>query len=405
LVAVIVLMSVVVLSGEELKHVPPAAPTFVLLHSFTGADGLTPVAGLIRDAGGNLYGTTRNGGASGNGVVFKLSPTGTETVLHNFAGYPTDGEIPLAELVRDVAGNLYGTTDSGGASGFGVVFKLSPNGTETVLHNFAGYPTDGASPGGLVQDAAGNLYGTTREGGTGCKPGGCGTVFELIRCSSAPSGYDFKVLHNFNGRDGGGPSRSLVRDAAGDLYGTASDGGTGSFGTVFKLSPTGALTVLHNFTGGADGQYPAAGLVRDGAGNLYGTTPGGGTSGYGVVFKLSPAGTETVLYSFTGGADGWGPGAGLLRDAAGNLYGTTVYGGGGNSNVCSTGGCGVVFKVSPTGTKTALYSFTGGVDGGNPQAGLIQDVVGNLYGTVPIGGATSTCDPPRGCGVVFRLTP
>jgi uncharacterized repeat protein (TIGR03803 family) len=402
LLAVIVVMSVVVLSGQELKHVPPAAPSFTVLYEFAGypTDGAGPVGGLIRDAAGDLYGTTLVGGASGGGVVFKLAPTGTETVLYSFTG-GADGEFPQAGLVRDAAGNLYGTTSQRGSSacgvGCGTVFKLSLIGTETVLYSFTG-GADGATPyAGLIPDTAGNLYGTTYSGGAHGK----GVVFELIRCSSVASGYEYKVLYSFTGgADGGNPDAALLRDAAGNLYGTAAYGGAGNAGVVFKLSPTGSETVLHSFSG-ADGALPHAGLVRDTAGNLYGTTLVGGAAtgtcnppyGCGVVFKLSPTGTETVLHSFTGGADGANPYAGLAQDAAGNLYGTAA--GGGISNA------GVVFKLTPTGTETVLHTFTGGADGSIPVAGLIQDAAGNLYGTAAAGGIGF----PVQAGVVFRLTP
>jgi uncharacterized repeat protein (TIGR03803 family) len=327
-------------------------------------------------------------------VVFKLSPSGTETVVYRFSGQ--DGANPHAGLVRDGAGNLYGTT-SGGGAGVGVVFKLSPSGTETVLHSFTG--DDGINPLDLVRDAAGNLYGTTASGGSW----NIGVVFELVRSDST---YQSKVLFTFTGnmkQDGAYPLAGLVRDVAGNLYGTTSYGGTHGWGVVFKLSPTGSETVLHSFTNGADGAYPAAGLIQDAAGNLYGTTYGAGAHGFGVVFELircdsEPSGYEfRPLYSFTGGAAGAYPLAGLVRDMAGNLYGTTSYGG--------THGWGVVFKLSPTGSETVLHSFTNGADGAYPAAGLIQDAAGNLYGTTTQGGATSTCEPPYGCGVVFKLTP
>jgi uncharacterized repeat protein (TIGR03803 family) len=422
LVALIVVMSVVVLSGEELKHVPPASPSFTVLHSFAESptDGAHPEAGLTLDVAGNLYGTTLVGGPEpsacgtlGCGTVFKLTPTGTETVLHSFAGGPTDGSESFSGLIRDTAGNLYGTLFSGGAHGSGVVFKLSPSGAETVLHSFTGGADGGYPAAPLVQDAAGNLYGTTTGGGA--VPGSAegGVVFELIRCASAPSGYDFKVLYSFTGADGSYPTGALIRDSAGNLYGTTDVGGatstchpTHGCGVVFKLSPTGTETVLHSFAG-PDGANPfRAGLARDAAGNLYGTTQNGGAassacanSGFGtcgVVFKLSPAGTETVLHTFTGGADGANPLAGLVRDAAGNLYGTASDGGAACFDNAIT--CGVVFKLSPTGAETVLHTFTGGADGGQPEAGLIQDLTGNLYGTTVFGGA-------YGLGVVFKLTP
>ena len=241
-------MSVVVLSGQELEHLPPAAPAFTVLHPLAGAprDGAFPYAGLI--SSGNLYGTTYEGGSgrcfdresgeSGCGVVFTLSPAGTETVLHNFKG--GDGANPHADLILDAAGNLYGTALGGGMEGgfcggdgtCGVVFKLSPSGTEKVLYSFTG--PDGANPlAGLIPDAAGNLYGTTALGGDS----NVGVVFELIRCSSAPSGYDFKVLYSFKGgADGATPQAGLIQDAVGSLYGTALGGAHGA-GVVFKLTP------------------------------------------------------------------------------------------------------------------------------------------------------------------------
>jgi uncharacterized repeat protein (TIGR03803 family) len=420
LLAGIVLVSVVVLSGQELKHVPPASPSFVVLHSFDGADGWLPSgggAGLIQDALGNLYGTTEEGGASDRGVVYKLGPSGTETILYSFTG-GADGATPLAGLVRDAAGNLYGTTLYGATSNAcapedscGVVFKVSPSGTETVLHTFSN--TDGQLPqAGLVRDAAGNLYGTTFFGGAH----GAGVVFELIRCNS---GYDFKVLYSFTGgADGGYPQAGLIRDTTGNLYGTTWNGGTkngecggGACGVVFRLSPSGSETVLYSFTGGADGANPSAGLVLDAAGNLYGTTyHGGAQSGAcqggtcGVVFKLGGTDVETVLHTFSGGADGGNPTAGLVRDAAGNLYGTTPLGGA-ESGACQGGTCGVVFRLSATGSETVLHSFTGGADGANPSAGLVLDAAGNLYGTTGYGGANSACPLSSGCGVVFRLAP
>ena len=257
----------------------------------------------------------------------------------------------------------------------------------------------------LTQDSKGNLYGTTLGGGEFCMEyGGCGVVFRVDRTGNET------VLYNFcpNGwgkcTDGAFPQAGLIRDAAGNLYGTTSGGGAHGVGTVFKLCPTGAETVLYSFAGGADGANPFAGFIRDEAGNLYGTTTGGGPSGQGTVFKVDPAGSETVLYSFTGGTDGGYPEAGLIRDEKGNLYGTTFFGGL-DSPFCSYF-CGVVFKVDTTGLETVLYSFTGGADGLNPGAGLMLGKGGDLYGTTAYGGADSdpSCATGIGCGVVFKLT-
>lgn len=395
-------------SAQETTH------TYSVLYSFTGgADGGFPDAGLIADGAGNLYGTTHFGGSSscangsiGCGVVFKLDPLGNETLLHTFTG-GADGNEPSAALVRDAAGNLYGTTPYGGNTGgncssslCGVVFKLDPLGNETVLYSFT-LGADGGYPwGGVIRDASGNLYGTTVFGGAY----GYGVVFKLD-----PLGNE-TVLYSFtHGADGAFPYSGLIRDGAGNLYGTTSQGGNtsnscpngGSFGcgVVFELDPAGNETVLYAFPGGASGWSPEAGLVRDRAGNLYGTTPFGGqttgrcfvpsppAAGCGVVFKLDPSGNETVLHTFTQTPDGSGPNGGLLRDRAGNLYGTTSSGG--------TSNAGILFKLDPAGKETLLYSFTGGTDGHSPVAGLAQ-YKGSLYGTTENGGA-------YGNGVVFKL--
>jgi len=376
--------------------------TYTVLHEFKGypTDGANPFQEhLIGDSAGNLYGTTASGGASASqGVLFKLGSTG-ETVLYNFTG--PDGKYPYAGVIRDSAGNLYGTTYSGGASGYGVVFKLDTTGTESVLYSFTG-GADGASPyAALLQDSAGNLYGTATGGGIGgCIPNGCGVVFKLDTTGTET------VLYSFTGgTDGGYPGAGLIQDAAGNLYSTTFDGGASGAGVVFKLDTTGTETVLYSFTRGADGGGPKAGLIRDSAGNLYGTTEFGGASGFGVVFKLGMTGTETVLYSFTGGADGANFSAGLIADSAGNLYGTTASGGA--SSGCG-GGCGVVFKLDTTGTETVLHSFTGGAGGAGPSGGLSQDSTGNLYGTAEYDGVFSGDDCKvsfLGCGVVFKLQP
>ncbi len=430
-------------------------------------DGIQPFAGLIEDASGNLYGTTNGGGSTnssdcnegscGYGTVFKLTPSGsgyTKTVLYNFCSQTncTDGANPYAGLIEDAAGNFYGTTYNGGANGGGTVFKLTPSGngyTQSVLYNFCSQSqgsaacTDGVNPyAGLIEDASGNLYGTTNLGGTGVAlvdgVYGYGTVFML-----APngSGYKYTVLYNFcppGGNafctDGAAPNAALILDASGNLYGTTVLGGTGtpaleciglSCGTVFKLSPNGSgytETVLYSFCsqGGSnctDGAYPySTGVIEDGSGNLYGTTSAGGVNscdspGCGTVFKLAPNGdgsyTESVLHSFNY-TDGAGPDAGLIEDASGNLYGTTSSGGTGLSWECEGCSSGTVFELSPSGngyTETVLYSFCsqGGTqctDGAVPVAGVIQDASGNLYGTTEFGGVNGI-----DWGAVLKLSP
>jgi uncharacterized repeat protein (TIGR03803 family) len=384
---------------------PPAeAQTFNVLYTFTGgADGRFPFAGLISDAKGNLYGTTLNGGSSacsdGCGVVFMVDETGSEKVLHHFTGTKGDGACPYAGLVRDAKANLYGTTYYGGSGkcydgygyGCGTVFKVDKAGKETVLHSFTESGGDGTYPQtGLIQDAAGNLYGATYQGGASSY----GTVFMLDKTGKET------VLYGFSGSpDGAGPVDFgyLVRDANGSLYGTTAEGGASDVGTVFKLDKAGKETVLYSFTGtGGDGSYPIAGLLRDAAGNLHGTTETGGASGDGTVFMLDKTGKETVLYSFlgTGFADGAEPEAGLARDSKGNLYGTTSAGG--------SSGFGTVFKVGKNGKETVLHSFAY-FDGAVPFAGLLRDANGNLYGTTEYGGTYG--GGPYGKGTVFELIP
>ena len=351
-----------------------------VLYNFTwGADGGEPYAGVIRDSAGNLYGTTQSGGAAKEGVVYKLDSTGHETVLYSFTG-GADGGDPYAGVIGDSAGNLYGTTYRGGTTGKGTVYKLEITGEETVLYSFPD-GADGENPyAGVIGDSAGNLYGTTYGGGSA----NAGVVYKVDS-----AGHE-TVLYTFTGgADGGGPYAGVIRDSAGNLYGTTINGGTAGAGVVYKLDTTGQETVLYTFTGGADGSYPFAGVIRDSAGNLYGTTHGGFMAGAGVVYKLDTTGHETVLYTFKGGADGGYPYAGVIRDSAGNLYGTT-YGGG-------TASWGVVYKLDTTGQETVLYSFTGGADGGEPMAGVIGDSAGNLYGTTNYGGGTATA------GVVYKL--
>lgn len=363
------------------------AQTFTVLHSFSGPpDGAGPEGGLVPDSAGNLYGTTANGGVHSLGTVFKLDTTGRETALHSFTGQE-DGAHPLyVTLIQDSTGYLYGTTYEAG-HGYGVIFKLNSKGKETVLRTFSGW--DGANPyAGVIRDAKGNVYATTIAGGSE----NLGAVFKLTGFRKG------KVLHSFRetsyGYDPVGP---LVQDAKGNLYGTTIAAGGIAGGVVFKLNKRGKETLLHDFTGEPDGDLPYAGLILDRAGTLYGTTEQGGTTNLGTVFEIDTAGKEVVLYSFTGEPDGNGPGPGsLLMDAKGTLYGTTVLGG--------TANMGTVFTLDTAGNEKVLYNFTGKGDGGLPSAGLIVDANGNLYGTASQGGDLS-CNPPYGCGVVFKLTP
>jgi len=459
-----------------------------LLHSFTGgADGANPYAGVIADAAGNLYGTTYLGGANGQGVIYKLDTANVETVLHAFGGqvggfpqsglvadaagnfygtvvdavYKLDatghytvlkglsvnspgGEASVGTLAIDAAGNLYGTTRTSQApdspSRFGLVYKLGTGNVLTVLYRFPGPPQHGNSVGGgptagVLLDPAGNIYGATPYGGVGgmvyvitpsgqektiyrfpAATGGTEPVAGLtagpegnfygttVSGGPANQGVVFKVdpagnetvLYSFKGgTDGGGPMSAVTFDGAGNLYGTTRGGGAGNPGTIYRLEASGNETVLHVFTGGYDGALPS-GVVLDPAGNLYGTTASGGTSNQGVIFKVDPAGQETVLYTFIGGADGGDPN-GVIRDPAGNLYGTTHNGG---------LGTGVIFELDAAGQFSVLHSFTGSRPGGeggggSPDAGVIRDEAGNLYGTTAAYGITSTGH--QGEGVVYEL--
>ena len=382
--------------------------TETVLHSFDlgSGDGYAPYGGVIFDGAGNLYGTTLEGGTQDRGNVFELSPDGgggwTETVLHSFRLNGFDGILPQAGLFSDAAGNLFGTTANGGSYNVGTMFEMSHNGNGgwiEKVYSFDYNGTDGAGPeAGLISDAAGNFYGTTSAGGNSA----AGTVFEMSPNGSG--GWTEKLLYSFGeGLDGIGPQAALVSDANGNLYGTTSAGGFYRAGTAFELSPNGSggwtERVLHTFGEAADGSVSLAGLIFDGAGNLYGTTSSGGVNFYGTAFELSPNGgggwTETVLYSFGAGTDGAVPPAGLIRDGAGNLYGTTYSGG--------TYNLGTVFELTPNGSggwvETVLYSFNNnGLDGTNPYSGLIFDSAGNLYGTTFYGGTHNT-------GIVFELTP
>ena len=311
-----------------------AAGTVSILHTFpTGAtDGEAPDGTLIQGSDGNFYGTTSGGGASSEGTVFTITPAGSETVLHSFVNGTTDGASPSNHLVQASVGLFYGTTNAGGIFGYGTVFKITSSGTETVLYSFAGGVVagrqDGADPfGGLIEASDGDFYGTTSGGGANS----VGTVFKVT-----PSGTE-SVLYSFAGgtTDGSTPDGGLIQASDGNFYGTTANGGANNDGAVFKITPAGAETVLYFFAGGtADGAFPGDSLIQASDGNFYGTTTYGGASNQGTVFRITPAGVETVLYSFAGGtADGANPVGSLIQTSNGDFYGTTVYGGAGNYGI------------------------------------------------------------------------
>lgn len=388
----------------------PAIAHESILYSFgSGTDGASPRGGLIFDNSGNLYGTTISGGTYGYGTVFELSPNSgggfTEQVLHNFENNGVDGQLPATGLVFDASGNLYGVTQQGGAYDSGTVFELSPQSgglwSETVLHSFNSRASsgDGWHPeGALLLDSSGNLYGTTVFGGVH----NLGAVFEL---SPQPGGdWSETILHSFGNvrDDGANPFSALIFDSSGNLYGTTVASGSKRYGTVFELSPnsTGGWkeTVLYNFIfQSVNGYDPYAGLVFDAIGNLYGTANYGGADNAGVVFELTATAsgdwTEKVIHSFNYNySDGDYPDATLIFDSAGNLYGTTIEGG-------HYGG-GVAFKLTPSGAnwkETLLHNFGGDGDGTLISAGLIFGPSGKLYGVTSAGGAFNG-------GTVFEIT-
>jgi len=374
-----------------------SAQTFTVLYSFTGgADGRAPYAGLVRDNAGNLYGTTYQGGSPtwcphGCGTVFKVDTAGNETVLHTFLG-GKDGAYPsYGYLLRDAAGNLYGTTYDGASPGNGTAFMISAAGKELFLP-FAGGANGGHPSAGLISDPAGNFYGTTTYRGSGCAPYGCGTVFKISKTGKET------VLHSFsNGSDGAYPYAQLLRDSAGNLYGTTQGGGTDGVGTVFEIDSSGKEKVLYSFHADpADGNFPYAGLIEDASGNLYGTTAYGGMLGAGIVFKIDKSGQETIVYNFCAQfcADGGTPYGNLVMDSSGNFYGTTSSEGDPESS------SGTIFKLTPTGQLTVLHTFCSQFqcsDGAIPLDGLLLDKSGNLYGTASSGGVNNH-------GTVFKLT-
>jgi uncharacterized repeat protein (TIGR03803 family) len=380
-----------------------------IVFDFTGADGSSPQGGVIFDQAGNIYGTTLEGGTTGDGTVFELLPQAgggwSEQILHSFTAATSDGENPRgSSLTLDASGSLYGTTTFGGSKGTGVVYVLVHSGSswhEKIVHTFGRFGGDGFYPKGtLVLDASGNLYGVTSNGGAY----GYGTVYQI---SVATNGtWTEKILYSFNnnGHDGNSPLGTLIFDGAGNLYGTTQLGGLYSGGTVFELvpQPAGAWKerILYHFHERPGATQPYTGVVMDASGNLYGTTHSGGKYDYGTVYRLSlrAAGgwQETILYSFTGNDVGIsGPATELTFDTAGNLYGTTNDGGANFS--------GSIYKLTPnsdgTWTESTFYSFSD-TSGGPafPESGLILGPDGKFYGTTAGGGSISL-------GTVYSISP
>ncbi|HWA89566.1 MAG TPA: choice-of-anchor tandem repeat GloVer-containing protein [Rhizomicrobium sp.] len=352
--------------------------TYTVLHQFAGGanDGAGSGANVTIDDEGNIYGTTDFGGAKDDGTVFKLATNGNVTVLHSFSG--SDGEGPDGGVIVTKKGVVIGTAGGGGTSGNGVIFQITKKGKFKVLHNFSS--NDGSFiRGDLVGDKDGNLYGTALFGGVN----GDGTVFKYAADGT------FSVLHAFNGDDGEFPEHGVVLDRAGNLYGVTAFGGDSDNGTVFKIASDGTFSTLHSFAGSDDGSFLYGGLDIDSDGNLYGSTTEGGTGDSGTVFKMAPNGNVTTLYNFTGGADGGSPQGDMLRMGK-NLYSVADEGG---DPGCL---CGVVYEITAKGKAKVLHSFAGGADGGGYSAGLVANN-GAFYGTTASFGTHSD-------GVVFKVT-
>jgi uncharacterized repeat protein (TIGR03803 family) len=369
------------------------AQTFESLKSFDNTHGALPWATLVQGDDGNFYGTTQNGGNTacdlGCGTIFEITSIGKVTTF-NFDG--TNGSQPFAGLVQAANGDFYGVTTTGGAYDLGTVFKFTPKGGLTTLYSFSANTGYGPQ-GGLVLASDGNFYGTASSGGPAagqCDPG-CGTIFKIT-----PKG-EYTTLHNFNGiPDGGNPLATMLQAPNGKLYGTASDlGNAGSYGTVFTITTDGEFTVVHQFND-TDGAYPFGGLILGADGNFYGQTDLGGASqngAFGTVYKMTPSGKVTRLHSFEQ-TDGDNPVSNLVQGTDGNFYGTASYGG-------KYPNFGTVFKITPSGTFTTLHNFDS-TDGSYPYAGLIQATNGKFYGATYAGGSSTEC--PYGCGTVFSLS-
>ena len=376
------------------------AQTYSVLYNFGAASGdpSQPAnSGIVAQGrDGNLYSTTINGGTLNSGAVFKITPTGTVNVVYSFDPSALGPFNPVSGLTLGTDGNFYGTTHGGGTSDDGTIFKMTPTGSVTVLHSFTGF-SDGYTPDAPpVQGTDGNFYGTTIRGGNSTACGnGCGVVYKIT-----PSGK-FTTLYTFDSTHGFGPRDPLVQGTDGNFYGTTFYGGSiggESAGVVFKITSAGKLVVLYNFDG-PHGQYPVGPLVEGTDGNFYGTTLAGGTNGDGVIFKITPSGNLTVLHSMNAATDGYNPNAGLVQATDGNLYGANTYGG--------SLGDGTLFKITTKGSFSVLHNFNG-TGGLNPFVTPFQHTNGVIYGDTQLGGTgnVSPCIAGTGqasCGVFYSL--
>lgn len=359
-----------------------SAQTFDTLYNFNYTDGLNPRGALVQASNGLLYGTTGGDLVNSDGTIFEITTGGALTTITYFGG--AVGEVPYAGLIQATNGYFYGTTQGGGMNGDGVVFDITSSGTLTALHSFDG--TDGAGPvDGLIQATNGNFYGTTEFNGAS----GYGTVFSMT------AGGTVTTLHNFTGgTDGAHPYAGVVQGSDSNFYGTTLDGGAYGYGVVFKMTPSGTVTTLYSFNyHDVNGGNPYGGLVQGSNGAFYGTASGFGANNAGTVFKITGGGTLTLLYTFcsqAGCTDGDLPYVGLIQGSDGNLYGSTEFGG-------NAGGFGTIFEITASGTLTTLHSFNGSTDGSYPEGALAQDTNGIFYGNTVGGGSGRT-------GTVFSLS-
>ena len=398
-----------------LTYTPPLPPSsLTILHNFQDGsvanDGQVPGTGLTQGSDGSFYGTTQQGGSAGDGAIYKITPQGQVVILHSFndGSVPNDGQFPFNGLIQASDGNFYGMTQSGGSANAGCVYKMTPSGTVIILHSFndGSVANDGQNPNtNLVQASDGNFYGTTFGGGSASN----GAVFKIT-----PQGQ-VTILHSFGDgsvtNDGTNPQSELIQAADGNFYGTTDQGGSVGNGAVYKITPQGQITILHSFGDGSvanDGAFPTQGLLQGPDGNFYGMTAsggvGGGSSGFGAVYKITPQGQVTILHRFNDGSvpyDGELPAGDLILGLDGNYYGMTQHGGS-NPTLQDFGtGEGTLFRITPQGAITILHSFADGSvlsDGQSPLAGLIQGSDGTFYGTTNLGGS-------NGSGIVFKFAP
>jgi len=358
-----------------------SAQTFTSLVSFDGSNGIFPET-ILQGPDGELWGTAANGGPANCGTVFKMTPAGVLTIVFTFSC--RNGNEPTG-LILGTDGDFYGTTFFGGAKNSGEVFKLTRGGALTILASFTGQGGEGSGPlGNLAEGADGNFYGATYGGGTAFS---YGTFFKITPTGKLTTLYQFDFTH------GAQPYSGPVVGSDGNFYGTTYSGGQAGLGTVYKISPKGALTMLHNFVSTAEGFSPISGLVQGKDGNFYGTTPDGGSGSDGTAFKITPGGTFTSLHSFAE-TDGRSPGGTLVQATDGNFYGGTGYGGTNDID-------GTIFKMTAAGVVTTVHDFNG-TDGADPFP-LVQDTRGTLFGTTG-GGGDLNCQPTYGCGTVFSLS-